>query len=56
MYYFYFCAVKFGLLQSTAVTMPENSRHDGAATSRLLVPISSTSINRLTHIWINDNR
>lgn len=46
MYYFYCCGAKFGLLKSAVVTMPDNARDDGAATSRLWVPISSRSSKR----------
>ena len=43
MYYFYCCATKFGLLQSAVVTMPVNSRHDGASVSKLSLPRSNIS-------------
>jgi len=43
MYYFYCCATKFGLLKSAVVTMPVNSRHDGATVSKLSVPSSNSS-------------
>lgn len=42
MFYFYSCAIKFALLKSAAVTMPENTRHDGAAASKISLPSSKS--------------